>query len=110
MSGIDFQAIRDMSEEERNKKFAELRTKGEEVGKQIDAKVEKALDATQMKRLKQLQIQFEAAAAFTRPEVVAKLALTEDQKTQIKKIQDDAGTQVRAPSTAMPRPRSVKPT
>jgi len=41
MSGIDFQALRDMRQEERDKKFAELRTKGEELSKQIDGKVEK---------------------------------------------------------------------
>ncbi len=96
MSGFDFQSLRDMSQEERDKKIAELRTKGEELGKQIDAKVEKVLDEKQIKRLKQLQLQFEKDAAFTRPEVVAKLALTENQKTQIKKIQDDARTQGRA--------------
>ena len=46
-----------------------------------------------MKRLNQLQIQRKGAAAFTRPEVVAKLALTDDQKEKIKKVQDDARTQ-----------------
>ena len=59
MSGFDFQSLRDMSQEERDKKIAELRTKGEELGKQIDAKVEKVLDEKQIKRLKQLQLQFE---------------------------------------------------
>ena len=93
MSGFDFQSLRDMSQEERDKKIAELRTKGEELGKQIDAKVKKVLDEKQKKRVKQVNLQFEKDAAFTRPEVVAKLALTEDQKTQIKKIQDDARTQ-----------------
>ena len=76
--------------------MAELRTKGEELGKQFDAKVDKVLDEKQMKRLKELQIQREGAAAFARPEVVAKLALTDDQKAAIKKIQDDARAQARA--------------
>jgi len=95
MSGVDFQAIRDMSQEERTKAMADLRTKGEALNKQIDGKLEKILDEKQMKRLKELQIQREGAAAFTRPEVVTKLALTDDQKAKIKKIQDDARTQGR---------------
>ncbi|MGO9115407.1 MAG: hypothetical protein ACLP9L_39860 [Thermoguttaceae bacterium] len=95
MSGIDFQALRDMSEEERDKKMAEIRTKSEELSKQSDAKVAKVLDEKQMKRLKQLQIQREGAAAFTRAEVLGKLALTDEQKAKIKKIQDDARTQGR---------------
>ncbi|MGA2256130.1 MAG: hypothetical protein ABSG53_15895 [Thermoguttaceae bacterium] len=41
MSGIDFQALQDMSQEERDKKFAELHTKGEKLSKQIDGKAEK---------------------------------------------------------------------
>jgi hypothetical protein len=96
IAGIDFQALRDMAQEERDKKIAELRTMGEGLTKKIDGKVEKVLDEKQMARLKQLQIQREGAAAFTRPEVVAKLALTDEQKTKIKKIQDDARPQGRA--------------
>jgi Spy/CpxP family protein refolding chaperone len=96
VSGIDFQALRDMSQEDRDKKIAELRTMAEGLSKKIDAKVEKVLDEKQMARLKQLQIQREGAAAFTRPEVVTKLALTDDQKAKIKKIQDDARPQGRA--------------
>src|SRR5262249_43266251 len=71
--GFDFGALRDMSQEERDKKIAELRKKGEEMSKQIDEKVGKVLDATQMKRLGQLQIQRDGIGAFSRPEVVSKL-------------------------------------
>ncbi|MGA2255214.1 MAG: hypothetical protein ABSG53_11170, partial [Thermoguttaceae bacterium] len=94
-SGVDFQALRDMSQEERTKTLTELRTKTTEISKQSDAKLEKVLDEKQMKRLKELQIQREGAAAFARPEIVAKLALTDDQKAKIKKIQDDARAQGR---------------
>ena len=96
MSGIDFQALRDMSQEDRDKKIAEFRTKGEELSKKIDGKAEKILDEKQMKRLKQLQIQREGAAALSRPEVVTKLALTPGQQDSIKKIVDDARTATRA--------------
>jgi hypothetical protein len=96
MSGVDFQAMRDMSQEERTKAMAEIRTKTQALTKQTDAKLEKILDETQMKRLKQLRIQRSGAAAFTTPDVVAKLALTDDQKAKIKKIQDEARAQGRA--------------
>ncbi len=52
--------------------------------------------ATILKRLKQLQIQREGAAALSRPEVVAKLALTSGQQDSIKKIVDGARTATRA--------------
>ena len=96
MGGFDFQSLRDMTQEERDKKLAELRTKGEGLSKQVDAKVEKVLDEPQMKRLKQLQLQREGTAALSRPEIAAKLALTDDQKAKIKKIQDDARAKARA--------------
>jgi hypothetical protein len=94
-SGIDFQALQDMSQEERTAKMAELRTKTEEIGKQSNAKLEKVLDEKQMKRLKQLQLQREGAAAFARPAISTKLALTDDQKEKIKTIMEEARTQAR---------------
>jgi len=94
-SGFDPRSMQDLSEEERTKKMAELRTKGEELSKQVDEKVGKILDDSQMKRLKQLQIQREGVGAFNRPEVIAKLALTDDQKDKVKQIQDGARPQGR---------------
>ena len=41
MSGVDFQAC-DMSQEERTKAMADLRTKGEALNKQIDGKLERS--------------------------------------------------------------------
>ena len=96
IAGFDFQTLRDMSQEERDKKLGEIRNRVEGLIAKIDGKIEKLLDVDQMKRLKQLRLQFEAAAAFSQPEVVAKLKLTEDQKTQIKKIQDDSLGQLRS--------------
>jgi Spy/CpxP family protein refolding chaperone len=95
MSGFDFQAMRDMSQEERTKKMAELRTKTQEVNKQTDAKLAKILDEKQMKRLKELELQRAGAAAFSRAEVLAKLGVSDAQKAEIKKIQDAARTQTR---------------
>jgi hypothetical protein len=87
---INFQEMQDLSQEERQKRFDEMRKKGEEVMKGVDAKVGKILDATQAERLNQLWLQRLGAAALTRPEVIQKLGLTEDQQAKIKKIQADA--------------------
>jgi len=95
MSGFDFRSLQDMSEEERTKKMSELRTKGEALSKQVDDKVGKILDEPQMKRLKQLQIQMEGIGAFARSEVIAKLALTDDQKAKIQQIQENGRPQGR---------------
>jgi hypothetical protein len=84
-----------MSQEERAKKMAEIRTKGQELAKQTEAKVAKILDEKQVKRLKQLQIQQEGAAAFGRAEILTKLEVTDEQKADIKKLQDAARTQGR---------------
>jgi len=91
--GVDFQAMRDMSQEERTKAMADLRAKTEPVTKKIDAQLEKILDATQMKRLKQLRTQRMGAAAFSNAEIVKALALTDDQTTKIKEIQAAARPQ-----------------
>jgi Spy/CpxP family protein refolding chaperone len=95
MSGFDFQGLQDLSQEERAKKMAEIRTKAEEITTKGDEKLAKILDESQMKRLKELRIQRAGAAAFAMPAVVAKLNLTDEQKAKITKIQEDARTQGR---------------
>ena len=91
--GVDFQAMRDMSQEERTKAMADLRAKTEPVNKKFEAQLEKILDTTQMKRLKQLRTQRTGAAAFSNAEIVTALALTDDQKTKVKEIQAAARPQ-----------------
>jgi hypothetical protein len=95
IGSFDFQALRDLSQEERDKKLGEVRTKIEGLIERVDGKVEKVLESEQMKRLRQLRLQSEGAAAFSQPEVVAKLKLTDEQKTEIKKIQDESLGQFR---------------
>jgi hypothetical protein len=92
---FNFQEFQKLSQEEREKRMSEMRTKAEETGKQVDAKVNKILDSKQLARLNQLQIQREGSAAFSRPEVVKRLSLTEQQQEKIKKIQDDSRPQLR---------------
>jgi hypothetical protein len=83
---INFQDLQDLSADEREK----LRKKFEESGKELDEKVGKILQSKQVERLHQLQLQREGATALNRPEVIQKLALSEEQQAKIKKILDDA--------------------
>jgi Spy/CpxP family protein refolding chaperone len=87
---VNFQDLQTLSEEERQKRFDEMRKNAEEATKGIDEKVGKILNEEQGKRLKQLQLQREGAMALNRPEVIQKLALTADQQAQIKQIQEAA--------------------
>ncbi len=87
---INFQEIQNLSQEERDKKFAEMRTKFEGVTKEVDVKVAKILDEKQVARLKELQLQREGGAALSRPEVIKKLEITDEQQAKMKKIQEDA--------------------
>jgi Spy/CpxP family protein refolding chaperone len=87
---LNFQELRNLSADEREKRLGEMRKKFEEAGKAFDEKAGKILDAKQVERLHQLQLQREGAMALSRPEVIQKLGLSEEQQAKIKKIQEDA--------------------
>ena len=87
---VNFQDLQSLSAEEREKRIGEMRKKAEEAGKGVDEKAGKILDAKQVERLHQLQLQREGAMALTRPDVIKKLDLSEEQQAKIKKIQEDA--------------------
>ena len=87
---INFQELQNLSDEERQQRFNEMRKKAEEVTKGIDEKINQILDAKQTQRLSQLQLQREGAMALARPEVAKKLNLTEEQQAKIKQIQEAA--------------------
>ena len=90
MGQVNFQDLQNLSADEREKRFSEMRKKFEESGKEIDEKVGKLLDTKQAERLHQLLLQREGAMALNRPEVIKKLDLSADQQAKIKKIQEDA--------------------
>ncbi|HEX6985435.1 MAG TPA: hypothetical protein VF170_08660, partial [Planctomycetaceae bacterium] len=87
--GFNFQELQDLSEEEREKRLAEIRARAEEIAKDADAKVAEILDEKQMQRLSQLGLQREGAAALARPDVAEKLGLTQEQRDKIAKIQEE---------------------
>ncbi len=89
---VNFQELRNLSAEEREKRTAQMRKRFEEATKGIDDKLGDILDANQAERLKQLKLQREGAMALNRPEVIQKLGLSEDQQKKIKKIQEDTRT------------------
>ena len=81
----DFQ---NMSQEDMQKQMADMRKKMEGVNKDMDEQAVKILNADQVDRVKQLQIQRDGAMALTREDVAKKLGLTDDQTAKIKKLQE----------------------
>ena len=84
-----FAGVQDLSEEERRKRFEEMRAKGEETMKQLRAKVEEILLPQQMDRLRQINLQVQGTRALNEPEVAEALGITEEQKTQLAAIRDE---------------------
>lgn len=74
----------DVSQEEREKRFAESRKKIDEANIAAEAKIDRLLQPEQLARMQQLKLQREGAAAIGKPEVAEQLKLTEEQKTKIK--------------------------
>lgn len=91
--------FRDLGPEERRQKFEQSREKflqqAEQREKDAAAKLADILQPEQLKRVKQIQLQQAGAAVLRSPVVAEQLSLTEDQKTQLKKIQDEAFEQMR---------------
>ena len=73
---INFQELQTLSEEERDKRFAEARTKAGEAAKQGDEKLKKILDPRQFERLTQLRLQRDGTSVLTRPEIAKSLKLS----------------------------------
>lgn len=86
----DFQGLRDLPEEERNKKLAEFREKIAAVAKKVNDKFQPKLDeilkSDQRDRLKQIQIQAARSGAYQMAEVVSALKLTKEQQDKIASI------------------------
>ena len=59
-------------------------------GPNMDREIKKILDAGQFKRFKEIELQVTAPACFGRPDVAAKLDLTDEQQDSIRDIQESA--------------------
>jgi hypothetical protein len=99
-SGIDFQGLRDLQGEEREKRMAEIQTKMAEVNKTINdkflPKINEILDKSQQKRLHEIAIQAAGSAALEDAGVVKDLGLSKDQTDKIKSIVKDFSGKTRA--------------
>lgn len=91
--GLSFEEMQKLSQEDRDKLFADTRKKAEAAAKETDAKLGKILKKEQSERLGQLRLQREGLGAFNRPEVAEELGLTEAQLAKMRKIREDARPQ-----------------
>ena len=87
---INFQELQNLTEEEREKRMTDVRSKVEEISNQADSKVSDVLKPQQINRLKQLQLQREGVAAFRRPDISKQLDLTSEQQEKLRAL-DGAG-------------------
>jgi hypothetical protein len=99
-SGIDFQGLRDLQGEEREKRMAEIQTKMAEINKNINdkfmPKINEILNKDQQKRLHEIAIQAAGSAALEDAGVAKDLGLSKDQTNKVKSIVKDFAAKQRA--------------
>ena len=83
-----FSGLRELPEEERRKKFAELREKMTKAAAEVGEKVAAVLNETQSTRLDQILLQQQGVGALTSKDTAAKLSITKEQQQQIKDLMD----------------------
>jgi Spy/CpxP family protein refolding chaperone len=91
--GVDFGSLRDLSQEQRDARFAEIRKKGEELAAAAQKEIDAVLLPHQRERLKQLVVQssmrFGADRALTSGSLAEELGITDAQKEQLAKKQEE---------------------
>ncbi|MBC7819361.1 MAG: Spy/CpxP family protein refolding chaperone [Planctomycetaceae bacterium] len=94
-----FQGLQDLSQEEREKKMAEMREKSAEALKKVNEKVKpklaEILDASQRERLQQLTWQAAGAQAYQNADVIAALKLSKEQQDKLAAITKEFGDKQR---------------
>ena len=97
-SGLSFQGLQDLSQEERQKKMAEMGAKMAEVSKTVNEKfapkLAEILDKTQAKRIHEIAIQLAGAQALLDAGVQKDLKVTADQKEKLNAIHKDFAKQI----------------
>jgi Spy/CpxP family protein refolding chaperone len=86
--GGDFGNFRDLSEEERQERFAEMRKEMEKTRAENEEKINKVLTEDQQKRLSQISIQVRGASALMDEKVQEKLGMNDDQKAKLTEAQE----------------------
>lgn len=87
--------IREMSEEDRTKAIAEMRTKREKMTAELTAKINPHLSAEQITRLNQIVLQQQGVRALDQADVIVKLDLTEDQQLKIAELNESLAAEQR---------------
>ena len=91
--GFDFGSLRDLSEDERTARFAEMRKKGEEVAAAAQKDIDAVLLPHQRERLKQLVVQWQMRGsveqALRTGPLGEELGVTAEQKEKIEAKQDE---------------------
>jgi len=84
----DWAKFREMSAEDRKKKYAELAEKRKKQTAAAGKQVEEVLQPQQLEALKMIELRIRGAAALRNPKIVEKLGLSEKQKQQLRKNQE----------------------
>ena len=82
--------FRNMSEEERNKFFQEMRERREKQNKEADEKLKKILIRPQIQRIEEIRVQMLGLAALLDDEISKKLKITANQKKEIEKAMTES--------------------
>ena len=90
MEGFDVRETFELEPEERDKKFAVLRSKQETVGQGAFQDLNKLLEPPQWSRLSELDLQRAGAGALRRPPVAERLKITGEQREKLEGILDQA--------------------
>lgn len=97
--GTDFAALRDLPEEERRAKLAELGAKRAEAARKVvekfKPKLAEVLDAKQVERLNQIALQAQGTGAYSDPEVVAGLKISKEQQEKFAAVLKEYGEKQR---------------
>jgi hypothetical protein len=88
----EFAKLRELPQEERRSKSAEL---NRTVSAETLTAVSEVLKPEQVTRLKEIELQQAGVAVFTRPDVEKTLALNDEQKGKLKVISDESATKTR---------------
>jgi hypothetical protein len=87
----EFAKLKDLTPEQRRLKFQELNKNTE---MEIDKSLKDVFTADQLKRLKQLDLQWRGTSAFLDPEIQKSLKLTDQQTAKLKAINNDVGSEM----------------
>ncbi len=78
--------FQNMSAEEREKLFAEMRARGEKQAATAHAKLAEILKPQQISRLEEISLQVRGTTALADPKVAEKLKLSDEQKSKLKEV------------------------